>query len=190
MNRACSFTLHKNNNLDSDVKDIKVSKFKLYKSEHSPIRTKIFWIELLSIPSFVSTHFVRHKVGIEHFVSTNRDDRGNTEVVTRDTLVNHAMLVNAQALINMARLRLCHKAHKETITVMQEIVNIMKDIDPILHCLLVPNCFYKKECTEFVSCGLWERTQKIGDTFYEKEKKCCTNHGCSGAPVCGMHKEM
>lgn len=45
--------------------------YKWYRSEHSPIRTQLFWIEMLNIPTFVSVHLVRHKIGVEHFVQSN-----------------------------------------------------------------------------------------------------------------------
>ena len=128
---------------------------KWYASEHSPIRTQLFWIELENIPSFVSVHLVRHKVGVEHFVRSNRPDRGGVEKADRNTPVTHCMLVNAQALINMARKRLCRKASKETQEVMQAIVMVLADVDIELVPYLVPECFYRSKCVEFKSCGLW-----------------------------------
>ena len=70
-------------------------------AEHSPIRTLRFNF-LLTIKSWISVHFVRHKIGVEHFVTTQRDDRTG---VSRDdkpqaALVNHCMDANAQALMN------------------------------------------------------------------------------------------
>lgn len=47
----------------------------LYKSEHSPVRTQLFWISLKSIPLYVSTHLLRHHVGSVPFQLTCRDDR-------------------------------------------------------------------------------------------------------------------
>lgn len=77
-------------------------------AEHSPIRTLRFNF-LLTIKSWISVHFVRHKIGVEHFVTTQRDDRTG---VSRDdkpqaALVNHCMDANAQALIAISRKRLC-----------------------------------------------------------------------------------
>jgi hypothetical protein len=48
---------------------------KIYRCEHSPIRTQQFWIELHGIETFVSVHLVRHKIGVEHYIESNRDDR-------------------------------------------------------------------------------------------------------------------
>lgn len=47
----------------------------LYKSEHSPVRTQLFWISLKNIPLYISTHLIRHHVGSVPFQLTCRDDR-------------------------------------------------------------------------------------------------------------------
>ena len=44
-------------------------------SEHSPIRCLQFRIRLENLPYWVSVHLVRHKLGVEHFISSQRDDR-------------------------------------------------------------------------------------------------------------------
>lgn len=59
---------------------------KIYRCEHSPIRTQQFWIELRGIETFVSVHLVRHNVGVSHFVESNREDNyprpeGSTRVL-------------------------------------------------------------------------------------------------------------
>lgn len=127
---------------------------KLYKCEHSPIRTQLFWVEMRNIPTFVSVHLVRHKIGVEHFVMSNRDDRGGSDEVTRLAPVNHGMLVNAQALINMARKRLCVQAHKETVEVMKAIRQGVEACDAALAKTMVPECEYRgMVCHELRPCG-------------------------------------
>lgn len=145
MQKACEFT---------SGKESKMTLAKIYDCEHSPIRTQLFWIELYDIPSFVSVHFARHNVGVTHFVKTNRSDiTGNDDnQITRNTPVNHAMLVNAQALINMARKRLCNKAHQSTIGVMFLILDKMQEIDADLSRYLQPECMYRGKCHELKSC--------------------------------------
>lgn len=174
MDKAAAFTLH-------NFKQLKVDKDKMYAAEHSPIRTQLFWIEMYDIPSFVSTHFVRHKIGVEHFVSTNRDDRGGTGIEDRNTPVNHAMLINAQALINMARKRLCYKAHPLTVKVMQEIKRLIYKQDSYLYYYLVPECEYRKGCHEFKTCGYYKRSKVT-------HKCSCT--GSSSTSMCDMHKKV
>jgi len=146
--KACQFTLHSQN-------ATKIGLSKLYGGEHSPCRTQLYWIEMIGIPSFVSTHFVRHKIGVEHFVQTNRDDRGADTVADRNTPVNHAMLINAQALINMARKRLCFNTHQKTRKAM---VAIKKAVEPELQEWLVADCVYRGyKCYEPKSCGACEQ---------------------------------
>ena len=146
---ACSYTVNK----DVHVKDMKA----FYMSEHSPIRTQLFLIEMKNIPTFVSVHFVRHNVGVIHFVKSNRIDRGGNDTVDRMSPVNHMMIANAQAVINMARKRLCSKASIETQEVMSIIANKIFDVDPELaHCLM-PECEYRGGCTELNSCGYMKR---------------------------------
>jgi hypothetical protein len=128
----------------------------IYGCEHSPMRCSIFWIEMRGIPSFVSTHFVRHKIGVEHFVKTNRDDRGGDPEVTRMTPVNHGMLVNAQTLVNMARKRLCLKAHPQAFQVMNRIKAVLAEVDSDLAGFMVPECEYRRGCHEPKSCGYWK----------------------------------
>lgn len=126
-----------------------------YKSEHSPIRTQLFWVEMVGIPTFVSVHFVRHDVGIEHFVKSNRPDRGGDGEADRMTPVTHSMLINAQALISMARRRLCGKASKETRQVMEMIRSAAGSVDPALP--MLPDCEYRGGCHEFKSCGWYKK---------------------------------
>ena len=146
--RACQYTLHSH-------AETKIPLRKLYCSEHSPARTQIFWIELDGIPSYVSTHLVRHKIGVEHYVTTNRLDRGATVVADRNTPVNHAMLCNAQALINMSRKRLCNNADAVTRRVMSYIKEAISEADPDLAEFMVIDCEYRGYCCEVRTCGYY-----------------------------------
>lgn len=146
MSKACTFTA----GFDVNVKN----PHKMYLSEHSPVRTQWFWIEMIGIPTFVSVHLVRHKIGVEHFVKTNRTDRGGVDGADRLTPVNHAMMINAQALINMARKRLCFQSSTETYKVMEEIKHQLKLVDKDLADCLLPECVYRGDlCYEFKCCG-------------------------------------
>lgn len=146
--KACAFTFGKETS--------KIGLDKLYDCEHSPIRTIMFWIEMRDIPSFVSVHFVRHKIGVEHYVKSLRDDRGGDGTEGRNSPVNHAMLINAQALINMARKRMCRKAHPETMRVMFLIWSAIEEVDPYLADYMGPECSYRHgHCHELNSCGLY-----------------------------------
>ena len=145
MNYACAST--------TGGKTPNIDPYALYKSEHSPIRTQVFWVIMRDIPTFVSVHLVRHKFGVEHFVRSNRPDRGGDAEVNRMTPVTHVMFINAQALINMARKRLCNKASTETRTVMREMWAGVQLVDGHLARAMIPDCEYRGGCYELKSCG-------------------------------------
>ncbi len=174
----------------------------LYRSEHSPVRTQLFWITLHNIPLFVSTHLLRHHVGSVPFQLTCRPDRsgGNPDVPAkiddikdrlaalmnyfhkggtytetlqdelndvmsaldwlknnsdRQTPVNLGLCINAQSLIDMAKLRLCTGcAAKETVIVFQAIKDKIKESDPHLAAMMVRKCVYRNGlCGEPRCCG-------------------------------------
>ena len=135
-------------------------KIKLLKSGHSPIRELWFGIKM-TVPYYVSVHFVRHHIGVNHYVSTQRDDRVfRDEEITRADLpqgqmVTHIMSVNAQELMFMARRRLCKQAEELTRKVMKAIVKEVhtKSIEFKEAKVLVPNCVYRNgKCDEFFPC--------------------------------------
>ena len=123
--------------------------------EHSPIRKIRFswlWVDL---KSWVSVHFVRHKNGIEHWVSTQRSDRTGVDRdnMPQNTLVSHECEANAQALIFISRRRLCSQASPETRAAWLEVKQKISSVDPVLASVMVPECIYRGFCPEFKSCG-------------------------------------
>jgi hypothetical protein len=127
---------------------------KLVEAEHSPIRELWFGIKM-DIPYWVSVHFVRHHIGVNHYVQTQRSDRTGAERDTKPQgeIVSHIMSVNAQELIFMAHKRLCRQASKETREVMQEIVRKVIEVAPYMKDVLVPLCVYRNgKCTEMFPC--------------------------------------
>jgi hypothetical protein len=116
--------------------------------EHSPIRSQWYRIRMEGIPAFVSVHFVRHKIGVEHYVQSMRDDRGGDGTEDRNTPVLHVMDANAQAIMNMARKRLCSMSHKETKEVMIKIKSEMFNVDEELADIMFPQCCYRGFCPE------------------------------------------
>lgn len=128
------------------------------KSEHSPIRTLTFIIKM-DIPYCNSVHFVRHKLGVEHFVQSQRNDRQDNYDRTKapqDAPVTHIMYVNAQELMFMARKRLCGKADATTQRIMRAIVKAVLETNPEFEDVLVPQCQYLHSCPEFAPCGRWK----------------------------------
>lgn len=151
MRWACEMTI--------DHKSL-VSLDSIYKCEHSPMRTQLFKISMCGIPTFVSTHFVRHSKGVVHYVKTQRDDRGGTEDSNRWTPTNHGMICNAQALINMSRKRLCLNSHHETVAIMRELKDRVREVDNDLAKYMVRECEYRGGCYELNSCGWWDKIGK------------------------------
>lgn len=127
---------------------------RLVKAEHSPIRELWFGIKM-TIPYWVSVHFVRHHIGVNHYVQTQRSDRTgvNRDEKPQGELVSHIMSINAQELVFMAHKRLCKQASKETREVMQEIVKQVIAVAPYMKDVLVPLCVYRGgKCDEMFSC--------------------------------------
>lgn len=149
MRKACEFTMH-------GVKS-KMTLDTIYQTEHSPVRTQLFTVEMIDIPTFISVHLVRHSIGVTHFVTSNREDRGGTGEETRYTPINHCMLINAQALIAMARKRLCGQAHLVVQGIMECIKDEVATVDPDLAKYMVRECEYRNgKCSELRPCGnLW-----------------------------------
>lgn len=145
----------------SYMKDKEMSqelKAKYLRSEHSPIRALQFIIKM-EIPYYVSTHLVRHKYGVEHFIQSQRNDRQDKydrDQAPQGALVSHIMLVNAQALMAMSRKRLCGKADITTQKVWRTVVKKVLETNPEFKEVLVPNCEYLHSCPEFQSCGRWK----------------------------------
>lgn len=156
---ACQYTMH-SHAASSITMD------RLYAMEHSPIRTQLFAVEMVGIPNFVSVHFVRHHVGVDHYVQTMRVDRGADDVANRLTPTNHLMIANAQALINMARKRLCHKASPETRETMEAVRTAIGGVDPDLGSVMVPECQYRGFiCHERPACGQMPNVKHYLETW-------------------------
>ena len=137
-------------------------------AEHSPIRLLTFTIRLTDIPYFCSTHFCRHHEGVTHFVSTQRTDRTgiDRDKLPQDALVTHTMVLNAQAMINISRKRLCSQADKTTRLVWNEVLQTLYDLEPELWSACVRECVYRNFCPEMRSCGycgsdLWKVERKV-----------------------------
>lgn len=140
-------------------------KRKILRSEHSPIRTLMFTIRM-KVPYWVSVHFCRHKYGIEHYVASQRNDRQSRYDRNRapqGAVVRHVMDVNAQELIQMARMRLCRQASAETRMVMTDIRDAVVQTNPEFADFLVPKCVAHGGCNEFRSCGYYERSKDDGE---------------------------
>lgn len=157
-NRART-TVHKDE-LEKEPSD--TFKRKILRAEHSPIRSLIFSFKITNVKSWVVTHLVRHHVGVEKWVRTQRTDRTG---VNRDELpqgeeIEMELEANAQALINMSRKRLCSQASVETREVMEAMKKEVEKKDPIMAEVMVKECVYRGYCPEMWSCG-YDKTEKF-----------------------------
>lgn len=137
-------------------------KRKILLAEHSPIRRLRFYWRWRDLFRFVSDHFVRHKFGIEHWVSTQRSDRTGIDrgKLSQCEPVNHASEANAQTLINISRKRLCNCASKETREAWQLVMDEITKVEPELASVMVKECLYRGFCPEMFSCG-FDKTEQF-----------------------------
>lgn len=130
---------------------------KILKAEHSPIRAKQYLIRIENCPTWVWTHLVRHKIGVEFFIQSQRDDRNENPVPRAEkpqgAPCNGYIVINAQALVNISRKRLCNKASKETRQVWIAVRNAIKEIDADMSTAMKPECCYRKFCPEMKPCN-------------------------------------
>lgn len=137
-------------------------KYKMLKARHSPIRTLWFTIKM-EIPYCTSVHFVRHKIGVEHYVQSQRNDRQKSydrEIAPQNAIVTHIMEVNAEQLLFMANRRLCGLAESTTRYVMSLICLEVAKTNPEFTLHLKPMCERLHECPEFKTCGYWNNISK------------------------------
>ena len=156
-------------------------KAKMLLAEHSPIRLLEYDWVWNDIQQWITTHLVRHHEGCEKFVHSQRQDRRELDCsrdeLPQGSLNDMGMSANAQALINISRKRLCSCASKETREAWKQVVEKIREIDPVLADKLVPECIYRGFCPEFMhSCGyantekFQEDLKKYRNTDYGKEK--------------------
>lgn len=182
--------LHKANSFTTG-KESKMSLKTAYRSLHTPIRTQLFWIELIDVPLFAASQIIRSHVGMEKWMLTKRTDRGakdfrevcktqstllmdaysavlqgNKEAAQHNILcvsdnldelpkdfdryapTSLAVLLNAEAIINMSHKRLCTMASKETREIWEKVCELIEECDPDLYPHLVKPCVACGVCRE------------------------------------------
>lgn len=153
---------------------------KMLLAEHSPIRLVEFDWTWKDIMQWVTTHLVRHHEGCEKFVHSQRGDRRVLPVprneLPQGALNDMDMTANAQAIINISRKRLCSCASKETREAWKQVVEAIREVDPVLADKCVPECLYRGFCPEFMNpCGysktrkFEEDLQRYRNTDYEQK---------------------
>jgi len=136
-------------------------KRRLIHSEHSPLRKLTIDWTWTDLKYWISVHFCRHKIGIEHFVASQRtaNDGSERDSSPQGRLVTHNCSANAAEIIFISRKRLCNKAHKETREAWLAFLNELAKYEHELVEACVPECIYRNGiCPEFNSCG-WNWTK-------------------------------
>lgn len=131
-------------------------KRKMLLCRHSPIRYLQFSFFITDLPYWVHVELVRHHIGIEKYVKSQRNDR-QTEYdrnsARQDTPVNMIVDINAESLMTLANKRLCHKASKEMQELIKLMCNLVEEKCNEFYGFLVPMCVYHGGvCHEFISC--------------------------------------
>lgn len=149
-------------------------------AEHSHIKTVQWCIDIDDLRQWVGVHLLRHPFTLPFICSQRQDRVANPEEAAnavlayiKDDIVNdpdfdrenwrdyrlqgstnnHSFVLNAQTLINMSRKRLCHAASKETQEVWKLVHEAIREIDPEMAAVMVPNCIYRGFCPETKCCG-------------------------------------
>jgi len=149
---AANTTVHKES---GDKEPSSLWKRRILLCEHSPIRQIFLRIKWFDLGYWVSVHLVRHKYGIEHFVRSQRTDRTDTDrdQLTQNNPVEHEIMANTQACIYISRKRLCNKAAPETREAWKAALETIRNDQPELYEVCVPDCIYRGWCFELRSCG-------------------------------------
>lgn len=139
-------------------------KKKMLRARHSPIRELRFVFLLEDVPYWVAMHLVRHHIGCQPYVRTQRNDR-QTEYDRRKAPqgapVSMMWSMNAEALMTIANKRLCEQAAPETHDVVQAMCVLAVRDNPEFDEFLVPMCEYHGGiCHEFNPCGKYPASKE------------------------------
>lgn len=132
-------------------------KQKIIRAEHSPIRVMHFYVLVTDVPYYSIMHLVRHHVGCQPFVSSQRPDRSpsgtDRHSLPQDAPISALFDINAQALIDISQERLCNQADNTTRRLWQKILNAIGEREPELRSCCQRKCIYRGYCPEMKSCG-------------------------------------
>ena len=130
---------------------------KMILSEHSSDRSVVYRIYCKDVPYYTHVHFVRHHVGINFNVMSQRHDKERKDR-PQGSLIDMFFDANVQALVNISRKRLCYKADE----ISQDLIKKLKseliyagdEYDKVLGKLLMRPCsWYLGYCAEPHCCG-------------------------------------
>lgn len=130
-------------------------------SEHTPIRTLLVKWRWQGLPSYIATHFARHHIGFEKWISTQRNDRQkkyDREQAPQNAPVTFIGEGNAQFFINLSKLRLCTAADPKTRKQTEDLKRTMyQEGDKTIAWSMVPSCIYRGGCSEINGCDFYKK---------------------------------
>lgn len=165
-------------------------------AEHSPIRLLEYDFTIADIRQWVTVHLVRHHVGCEKFVHSQRQDiNDQVEVITKrliDVLKEEGLLregwrerdymfqgetnemdmsCNAQSFMSISRKRLCYGCTSpETRQAWELVIEALREVDPILAEKCAPDCIYRGFCPEGKRCCGYVNTEAYKKRLEEYRK--------------------
>ena len=165
-------------------------------AEHSPIRLLEYDFTIEDIRQWVTVHLVRHHVGCEKFVHSQRQDiNDEVEVITKrliEILKEEGLLregwrerdymfqgesnemdmtCNAQSFMSISRKRLCYGCPSpETRQAWEVVIEALREVDPILAEKCGPDCIYRGFCTEGKKCCGYVNTEAYRKRLEEYRK--------------------
>lgn len=123
-------------------------------AEHDPIRDIEIKFRWRNIPYWIAMHWKTHIWRSR--TNTQRNDRQeqyDRRKAPQDTPVDFIGDPNAQHLIDTMRKRLCYMAAPETRGYAEDFKRTLREVEPELSDVLVPNCVYRGGCPECCGCG-------------------------------------
>lgn len=126
-------------------------------ARHSYIRELKFGFRISGIPYWVAMHLVRHHVGCQPYIRTQRNDRQtmyDRGKAPQDAPVDMIWTMNAESLLTIANKRLCNNAALQTRQVVTAMCDLVEEKCLEFRGFLVPMCEYHGGvCHEMNSCG-------------------------------------
>lgn len=165
-------------------------------AEHSPIRLLEYDFTIEDVRQWVTVHLVRHHVGCEKFVHSQRQDiNDQVEVITKrliEILKEEGLLregwrerdymfqgetnemdmsCNAQSFMSISRKRLCYGCTSpETRQAWELVIEALREVDPILAEKCAPDCIYRGFCSEGKRCCGYVNTEAYKKRLEEYRK--------------------
>jgi len=129
---------------------------------HSPLRTVLYRVYVEDVKSWVTVHYVRHHIGVQFYVKSQRTDRAGQQDHTdrndapQGTPIDMMFDINANAILTMAQARLCKQAAGETRDVFRALKTELlqgDEYDEIVGMAMQPPCEWYGKCFEPSPCG-------------------------------------